>query len=623
MDTIHTKDLDYILSDSGNADRLVEENLDDFKYCNALGGWLHWSGLRWQVDNDAIWETARGIGNTLLNEAASELDRNKQDRIIQHARYSLRKSAISSMVELATHDSRLKVDADLFDADPYLLNVENGTVDLRTGEIKDHNRNDLITKLAHVAYDPDAHAPIWTQFLEKILPQEELRNFIQKAIGYSATGDVSEHCLLIMYGRGANGKSTFIEAIRNVIGDYAYRTRTESLMISDKGNGPTPDIAKLKGKRFVTASESSEGDYLAESLVKDITGGDTINARHMYSSPFEFTPTHTLWLSTNHKPQISGTDHGIWRRMHLIPFTVSVPKHEQDKQLSQKLQDELSGILAWLIQGATAWYQDQGLNIPKEIQAATDEYRSEMDDMEQFVNDECVTGSWDYTARKQPLYDEYKQWCSDNGKYPKKYQRFRSELTDRGFVEDTQGKEGKKVWKGIGLLANYPQAVAAVAAVGDIGNFSLLLKNEKSSENSDSADSADSQATLSRTGNSEGETKPKPNDQFLRDDKTKPDPTPSDSGHNRQFHITEAVAERYILHFNSIPLDANNKAADAIDNYRDDKISIDEAVEALTRNILHNNRIDPDSWRQYQQPVRDVLQHMKSTDDYRLGRISN
>jgi putative DNA primase/helicase len=389
-----THDLDYITTDSGDADRLIREHGRDFRYCEPLGGWLHWNGVRWQVDNAAIWERGEQIGKSLLHEAADASDRNDGDRLWSHGRYTLSVPGLRRMIEKAQRDSRVRVSAGLFDADPNLLNCLNGTLDIRTGKLHDHDRNDLITKLAPVSYDPDADDREWARFLERVVPDGELCDFLRMSVGYSAIGNAAEHVMFILYGLGANGKSTFTETLKAVLGDYAHRTNTNTLVNNGKvSNGPTPDLANLRGRRFTYASESEEGQRLDEATIKSITGGGTINARHLYGKPFEFEPSHTLWLETNHKPRVKGTDPAIWRRLILVPFIVAIPKEQQDRWLPQKLRKQASGVLNWIVSGAMDWHGSQdGLVPPKAVTDATEDYRFDMDRIAQFIEDRCDVG---------------------------------------------------------------------------------------------------------------------------------------------------------------------------------------------------------------------------------------
>lgn len=457
-DTI-TRNLDYITTDSGNADRLVREHGQDFRYCEPLGGWFHWSVVRRQVENDAIRERAKRVGRSMLHEAADERDGHVRDRLIQHARNSLSERGIKAMVNLAKTDDTIRVSPELFDTDPYLINCWNGTVDVRTGKLRDHNREDLITRLAPVAYDPQAEDSEWMGFLGRVLPDDELRDFMRMSVGYSAIGNAAEHVMFILYGLGANGKSTFTETLKATLGDYAHRTNTNTLVNSMKGSsGPTPDLANLKGRRFTYASESEEGQRLDEATIKSITGGGTINARHMYGTPFEFEPSHTLWLETNHKPRVKGTDPAIWRRLMLVPFTVAIPKPEQDRHLPEKLRDEASGVLNWIVRGAHEWHNSaDGLVAPKAVEEATEEYRSNMDRLGQFLEEACDTGAA-YQVPLGELYQRYSNWVTadDNTEKVEGKITFGQRLESKGYVKGkTKDKNPVRVWEGLRLKPGY------------------------------------------------------------------------------------------------------------------------------------------------------------------------
>ena len=267
---------------------------------------------------------------------------------------------------------------DALDTDPWLLNVENGTLDLRTGQLHRHRPDDLITKVAPVHYDPEAVCPTWDMFLKRIMAGDEaLVHYLQKIFGYSLTGVAREQCIFLAYGGGANGKSTAITAVTSVIGAYAQHTPTETLLVK-RNDGIPNDVARLHGARLVTAAEAECHRRLAEALVKQLTGGDKIAARFLHGEWFEFTPGFKVVLAVNHKPAIQGTDHAIWRRIRLIPFTVTIPAKEQNKTLSEKLHAGNAGILRWAVDGCLAWQQD-GLDPPSAVSEATAAYRDEMD----------------------------------------------------------------------------------------------------------------------------------------------------------------------------------------------------------------------------------------------------
>jgi putative DNA primase/helicase len=274
-----------------------------------------------------------------------------------------------------------------------------------------------------------------------------LTNFLRRAVGYSLTGDTSERALFIMYGSGANGKSTALETIRALFGDYGLRTPAETLL-ARHGNAIPNDVARLKGARFVSASETDEGRRLAEAQIKDLTGGDTISARFLRAEWFDFRPECKLWLSTNHRPVVRGTDKAIWDRLKLIPFDVRIPEEQQDRKLLSKLKAELPGILAWAVRGCLEW-QEKGLGVPDEVRDATGNYQSEMDMLANFIADACVLKS-DAQASATSLFQAYRRWCDDNGERCCNQRGFSASLTERGFYKRRTGKTGTEAWQGIG-----------------------------------------------------------------------------------------------------------------------------------------------------------------------------
>src|SRR5215211_2857660 len=288
----------------------------------------------------------------------------------------------------------MRVGAELFDADPYLLNVQNGTVDIRSGKLRPHDRADLITKIAPISYDQSAIADRWQSFIERVLPDEEVRRYVQKAIGQALTGVADEQAFYINHGVGDNGKNTLYDTILTLLGDYADTMNIDVLMEKRNGSGASPELAKLKGIRFAVASESDENQRLKPGLIKRLTGDKYIEARALYKDPMKFQRTHTLFMHVNHRPEIADTGHAMWRRVRLIPWTVRIPAHEKDRRLPYKLGQELSGILNWALEGYRL-YVEEGLEPPQAVQEATDEYRKDMDKLGQFIDDKCVTGQPD------------------------------------------------------------------------------------------------------------------------------------------------------------------------------------------------------------------------------------
>lgn len=441
----------FNLTDLGNTERFIANHGKKVRYCYPWRRWLVWTGARWERDDAGrVHRLAKETVRSIYREASDEEDEDRRKALAKHARASESESRIRAIVELAK--SEIPVSPDELDADPMFLNVLNGTIDLRTGELREHRREDLITKLAPVEHDPAAAAPTWEAFLERVLPGEELRQFVQRAAGYSATGNTSEQCMFIHHGPGANGKSTFQESLSATLGDYAMRTPTETLLVKRPGGVPN-DVARLKGARFVTASETEEGRRLAESLVKDLTGQDTISARFMWAEWFDFKPTHALHLSTNHKPEIRGTDAAIWRRIRLIPWAVTIPPAEQDRKLAEKLRGELPGVLLWIVRGCLEW-QHEGLRAPEEVRQATKAYRAEMDVLAAFLADCCVRGE-DETEFAGELWGAWKRWCEETGEQFGSQKRFGGRLAERGFLNHRDSRTGRKVWSGLSLRPNW------------------------------------------------------------------------------------------------------------------------------------------------------------------------
>jgi putative DNA primase/helicase len=442
----------YLCTDTGNAERLADRHGANLRYCHPWGKWLLYDGTRWRVDDrGAVVRLAKDTARSIFEEAREAPSDAAANQLGKWASSSLSESKLRAMISLAQSEPGIPVLPDELDASPDLLNVLNGTIDLRTGQLREHRRQDLITKISPLEYAPAARAPAWETFLERVLTSEELRSFVQRAVGYSATGDTSEQCMFINHGTGANGKSTFQETISAALGDYAMRTPTEMLLARRSDSVPN-DVARLKGARFVSASETEEGRRLAESRIKDLTGQDTITARFMKAEWFDFAPTHKLWLSTNHKPEIRGTDAAIWRRIRLVPWTISIPPAEQDKKLPEKLRSELPGILAWVVQGCLQWRRG-GLQAPEEVRQATGAYRSEMDVLAAFL-EECCLLRPDAMAFANNLYTAYKEWGETNGEPIEKQRRFGMRLTERGLRRQKVG--GVYRWYGIGLRHDGP-----------------------------------------------------------------------------------------------------------------------------------------------------------------------
>jgi putative DNA primase/helicase len=435
-------------TDTGNAARLVARHGAKLLYVDAWRRWLVFDGKRFCGDeHGAIYELAKETAEAIFVEAAAASSSEAQQRLAKWALASQSAHRVEAMVRLAKSDPEVAVTPGQLDAHPELFNVDNGTVDLRTGELRAHSRADRLTMLAPVAYRPDAQAPTFARFLATVTGDNPaLGAFLQRAVGYSMFGTASERVLFILHGGGQNGKTVFVETIRSLFGDYARRTPTETLLRSRYG-GENRGVARLKGARFVSASEAEEGQHLAAGLVKELTGGDTVTARFLYGEQFEFRPEFTLWLATNHRPLVSGDDQAIWDRIRLVPFAVHIADEQRDPGLTDKLRAELEGILAWAVEGCLAW-QRQGLALPEAVEAATGAYHQEMDTFADFLEARCVTAA-DASATAAELYGAYTAWCNATGEHAVTQKRFGERLHDREFTK--QKHAGRILWHGITL----------------------------------------------------------------------------------------------------------------------------------------------------------------------------
>ncbi len=447
-DTTHTEDDESLqCSDMGNGYRFAREHRGSVLYNVKGEQWLCWDGKRWAEDDmREVMQRAKQTVKGIYHEAAFTNDEERRKAVAKHALKSERDGSMSAMLNQAKSELPVRIDA--FDGKPFAFNCGNGIVDLRTGELHPHDRAEMHTKLSPVMYDPNATAPKWEAFLDRIFASDEsLIRFVQRAAGYSLTGDVSEQCLFILHGTGANGKSVFLKTIAALVADYGQATRTETLMVK-RHVGVSNDIACLRGARFISAVETDNGQRLAESTVKQLTGGDKVRARFLFKEEFEFSPQFKIWLAANHKPEIQGNDHAIWRRIKLIPFGVTIPEHERNAHLDAELHDELPGIFAWAVRGCMAW-QLEGLGVTEAVTKATDAYRTEMDSLSEFLDDHCVIGD-NYQATVIEIYNRYETWCLSNGEQAQGAKWLRSQLIERG-IKPARDMH-RRFWKGIGLI---------------------------------------------------------------------------------------------------------------------------------------------------------------------------
>ena len=438
-------------SDATNAERFMLDHGEVVRYNSAWKKWLVWNGRYWATDESGA----------LVHEKGLETVRNLYDEIgktgdyrerIEIEKYGILSESVrrrEAVVRSAQWKKELNIRSEELDKNPWLLNLQNGTVDVSKGEFREHRKEEMISKIANVEFNPEADCPLWKQFIREIMDYKtDLINFVQTAAGWALTGDISEQTMFILYGTGANGKSTFLNTVMYLLGDYAIATPTETFM-KKSGDQNTNDIARLRGIRVVTTTEAEQGRRLSEPLIKKITGNDQMTARFLYGEYFNFVPTFKIFMATNHKPVIKGTDYGIWRRIKLIPFTTRIAEDKQDKHLEPKLREEASGILNWLLEGAERWKRE-GLQAPAIVLNATDEYRGEMDVIGNFLK-VCCKQDKGLSIRIRELYRAYSDWCAENNEHAVSERFLTLQLKEMGFEQSRTAEA--RYWTGIGLLA--------------------------------------------------------------------------------------------------------------------------------------------------------------------------
>jgi len=418
----------------GNSERFVAQYGDDVRFCHEKKAWLIWDGKRWVEDRAGrINELAKETVRSIVREAERVENEELRDGLISHSRRSETSAQISGTATLAQTNPDLALSPDQLDSDPWLLNCENGTIDLRTGKLLPHSREHLITKIIPIHYDPRAKCRMWDAFIYKVMGGNwDLIEFLQRAVGYSLTGDTRERCLFFAVGPTASGKTTFIEAVRALLDDYAKATDFDSF-VHGKRTNIRNDLARLEKARFVSAVEARRGDKFDEGLVKHVTGRDTFMARFLYHEFFEFRPEFKIFLAANHRPRIEDVDEAIWARFHVIPFRVQIPQDEQDKDLGERLKRELAGILAWAVRGCLEWQRLQGLQPPESIREALRVYKAESDPLNVFLNERCLLLP-KYEETTANLYADCKDWCADNEEEVVSVKRFGMLLRERGLV---------------------------------------------------------------------------------------------------------------------------------------------------------------------------------------------
>ncbi len=444
-------------TDMGNAQRFVQQHGAHVRYCYPWRKWLLWTGTHWREDDDgSVVYKAKQTVRTIYREAADCGDSAKREALGKWAHSCESEHRIKAMLALAQSEPGVPISLDVMDADPWALNCRNGTVDLRNGELREHRPTDLITKLCPAEYNSRATCPQWIRFLRCVLNCDEgLLEFLQRAIGYSLTGDIREQVIFILHGKGANGKSTLLDTVRGLLGDYATTAPPDLLTIRRNEEHPT-QVADLFGRRLVIACETEEGKRLRVQFVKQATGDSFLKARRMRQDYFEFPRRFKLFLATNNKPRIREASKAIWRRIRLVPFGVVIPEEEQDPELLEKLRAEWPGILAWAVRGCLAW-QAEGLPIVEAITDATEQYQGEQDVLTPFLE----AGRLDVRPRAKITRGDiarvYLGWARETDeRFPLDRNELFERLRTAGFADARYRHNGRvqRGFQGIGLLAS-------------------------------------------------------------------------------------------------------------------------------------------------------------------------
>jgi putative DNA primase/helicase len=445
-------------SDTGNGKRLAARHGEKLKFLSSgkHGGWYVWDGKVWTLDTPAAERLAKETVQSIYHEAGDSADEVTRKKLADWALRSEAAERVAAMLRLAQSELQISARIEEFDRNPYLLNCRNGILDLRTGILSKHDPAQKLTKMAGTDYDPAADCPTWLRFLDEITEaNSDLANFLQRCVGYSLTGDVSERKFFLCYGVGANGKSSFLETLREVLGDYGQAAEFNTFLRATHGrSGPRDDVAHLRGARFVAVGEASAGRSFDEAILKQLTGNDSVRCRHLYGAEFEYKPQFKLFLATNHRPHLR-PDAAIMQRIVLIPFNAVFPPDRQDKNLRDKFRTEMPGILAWAVRGGLAW-QENGLVVPAEVKEAIEDYRIENDPISGFAGDRCILDPKSKSSAKE-LYEAYCAWwgrnpeqrtSTDTGK-PQSQKWFGSRLHDMG-LQKRNTRDGV-VWHGIRL----------------------------------------------------------------------------------------------------------------------------------------------------------------------------
>jgi putative DNA primase/helicase len=464
----------FPLTDAGNGERFAAMHKDTARYCPEWKKWLVWDGMRWTRDTRGeVFLKAKLTARSITEDLKDCFDSETRKSIYKWAAQCEGGQRIREMLSAAEKEPEIAVLAGELDQNPWLFNLPNGTLDLHTGKLLEHDPSDLITQIGGCEYDAHAQCPNWHVFLDQLFPDKEdkdtqaitpsgMPHYLQRVIGYSLTGTITEQMINVLQGKGSNGKSLTVGTMLALFGEYGHTMEPDTITVRRNEKMAT-DIADLFGKRFVDCAETDEGKRFNEAMIKRMTGGEKLIGERKYENPFAFTPQFQIFFSTNHRPEVRGTDKGIWRRIQLVAFEqtfwdadkgeTGLPHLQANKNLAEELKAELPGILNWAIEGCLAWQKD-GLKAPVQIQNATNQYREEQDVLGAFLEDKCEMTTGVSVGFKE-LYTKYGSWCEEVSEFKIKQRAFNNALRERGFESEQGGANNTNFWKGLGLKERY------------------------------------------------------------------------------------------------------------------------------------------------------------------------
>jgi putative DNA primase/helicase len=436
----------YGLTDVGQAQRFAERYGTLIRFDHSRRVFLRWKSHFWAIDDDGeVKRLAVELAREQYLRADDEPNLQTREAIAKFAVQAQARRKIEDVLELVKVLAPITNAGHLWNADPFLLATPWAVVSLQTGHVRDGQPEDGITFHTNAKSDPLAEAPRWRRFLHEVFADQSLVDYVQRAVGYSATGDMREQVVFLNVGHGSNGKSTFLETIADVLGQYAYAAPFSTFEAGQRSEIGA-DVAALAGRRFITSSETNARSRFNEARLKALSGGDTMNARHLYGNPFEFHPVGKIWLAVNHKPTVADDSYGFWRRLHVIPFEQTFSGSADDKTLKATLRSEASGILNWIIEGAMSWQRD-GLNPPSCVLAARDAYQREEDPIGDFLDEACIFGQGMRSAASQ-VWTAYQAWCQQQSVKGLGRKQFGQAMAKR--VESRHAEFGR-MYVGVGL----------------------------------------------------------------------------------------------------------------------------------------------------------------------------